>query len=253
MSSENKLYFSHDFYSRDNLSNLRMKCGLEGYGIYWCLVEIMHENGGEIKESDIDGIAYNLHTDASKILEVIENCDTFSSKKGVITSKRVLDNIKKREKISAIRREAVGQRWNKPDESELPEVKIGEDEERVTAAEQQQTVDFYVNNFDKMLNRWLDRATMEQLDGHNVYDYRNLFWGVINAVKDKKYVVVNGQKVPTYRYLEVLCSHIKQNNDISNLDKAIADVESRYEKGLIRNKMQYMIAALYNARNLDTK
>ena len=110
MSSENKLYFSHDFYSRDNLSNLRMKCGLEGYGIYWCLVEIMHENGGEIKESDIDGIAYNLHTDASKILEVIENCDTFSSKKGVITSKRVLDNIKKREKISAIRREAVGQR-----------------------------------------------------------------------------------------------------------------------------------------------
>ncbi len=31
MSSENKLYFSHDFYSRDNLSNLRMKCGLEGY------------------------------------------------------------------------------------------------------------------------------------------------------------------------------------------------------------------------------
>ena len=66
MSSENKLYFSHDFYSRDNLSNLRMKCGLEGYGIYWCLVEIMHENGGEIKESDIDGIAYNLHTDASK-------------------------------------------------------------------------------------------------------------------------------------------------------------------------------------------
>ena len=199
MSSENKLYFSHDFYSRDNLSNLRMKCGLEGYGIYWCLVEIMHENGGEIKESDIDGIAYNLHTDANKILEVIENCDTFSSKKGVITSKRVLDNIKKREKISAIRRNAVGQRWNKPDESELPEVKIGDDEERVTAAEQQQAVDFYVNNFDKMLNRWLDRATMEQLDGHNVYDYRNLFWGVINAVKDKKYVVVNGQKVPTCR------------------------------------------------------
>ena len=94
---------------------------------------------------------------------------------------------------------------------------------------------------------------MGQLDGHNVYDYKNLFWSVINAVKDKKYVVVNGQKVPTYRYLEILCSHIKQNNDISNLDKAIADVESRYEKGLIRNKMQYMIAALYNARNLDTK
>lgn len=81
MSSENKLYFSHDFYSRDNLSNLRMKCGLEGYGIYWCLVEIMHENGGKIKESDIDGIAYNLHTDVEKIQEVIKNCDTFISKK----------------------------------------------------------------------------------------------------------------------------------------------------------------------------
>lgn len=251
--SENKLYFSHDYYSRDNLSNLRMKCGLEGYGIYWCLVEIMHENGGEIKESDIEGIAYNLHTDENKILDVINSCDTFAVKKGVISSKRVIDNIKKREKISAIRREAVGQRWNKPDESELPEVKIFSDDEHAPE-ESQRAIDFYVNNFEKWINDSLDNLKDNELFSHSVFDYRNLYLSVINEVKDKEYVVVNGQKIPTYLYLQTIMKFIhKKDNNIVNLDKAISDVERRYEKGLIKNKLKYMVAALYNAANLDTK
>lgn len=253
MSSENKLYFSHDFYSRDNLSNLRMKCGLEGYGIYWCLVEIMHENGGKIKESDIDGIAYNLHTDVEKIQEVIKNCDTFISKKGVITSKRVLDNIEKREKISAIRREAVAQRWNKPDESELPEVKMFSDDEHLPE-ERQRAVDFYVCGFEKWINDSLNNLSDSELFSHSVYDYRNLYLSVINEVKDKDYVVVNGQKIPTYLYLQTIMKFIhKKDNSIENLDKAVSDVEKRYAKGLIKNKLKYMVAALYNAANLDTK
>lgn len=251
--SENKLYFSHDYYSRDNLSNLRMKCGLEGYGIYWCLVEIMHENGGEIKESDIAGIAYNLHTDESKIQDVINSCDTFAVKKGVISSKRVIDNIKKREKISAIRREAVGQRWNKSDESELPDVKIFSDDEHAPE-ERQRAIDFYVNNFEKWINDSLDNLKDSELFSHSVFDYRNLYLSVINEVKDKEYVVVNGQKIPTYLYLQTIMKFIhKKDNNIVNLDKAISDVERRYEKGLIKNKLKYMVAALYNAANLDTK
>lgn len=251
--SENKLYFSHDYYSRDNLSNLRMKCGLEGYGIYWCLVEIMHENGGEIKESDIAGIAYNLHTDESKIQDVINSCDTFAVKKGVISSKRVIDNIKKREKISAIRREAVGQRWNKSDESELPDVKIFSDDEHAPE-ERQRAIDFYVNNFEKWINDSLDNLKDSKLFSHSVFDYRNLYLSVINEVKDKEYVVVNGQKIPTYLYLQTIMKFIhKKDNNIVNLDKAISDVERRYEKGLIKNKLKYMVAALYNAANLDTK
>lgn len=252
MSKKQKHYFSHDFHSRDSLSGLRMKCGLEGYGIYWCLVEMLHENDGTIKESDIEGIAYDLHTDAKKIEEVLQNCDTFVIKKGVISSKRVLDNIRKQKEISEKRREAADQRWNKPDDSELPEIKVS-DNEKMSPSEQQQAVDFYVNGFDDRLNRWLEKQSIQELHDHNIYDYKNLFWGVINAVKDKPYIVVNGQKVPTYKYLEVICGHVKDNNDISNLDKAISDVESRYNRGLIKNKLQYMIAALYNARNLDTK
>ena len=48
-----KDYFSHDYHSRDHLRDVRKDFGLEGYGLYWCIVEILHEQGGSIKETDI--------------------------------------------------------------------------------------------------------------------------------------------------------------------------------------------------------
>jgi len=41
-------------------------------------------------------------------------------------------------------------------------------------------------------------------------------------------------------------------DDITNLDKAIRDVERRYQQGKVKNKLQYMIAALFNSERLDT-
>jgi hypothetical protein len=43
------------------------------------------------------------------------------------------------------------------------------------------------------------------------------------------------------------------HSSIQNLDTAVRDVEKRYAQGKIKNKTNYMIAALYNAALMDTK
>lgn len=45
-------YFSHDYHSRKDPKCVALiqDFGASGYGIYWCLVEIMYEQGGKIKK-----------------------------------------------------------------------------------------------------------------------------------------------------------------------------------------------------------
>ena len=48
-----KEYFPHDYGARSKLVDVRKDYGLEGLGFYWCVIEILHEEGGYIKESRI--------------------------------------------------------------------------------------------------------------------------------------------------------------------------------------------------------
>lgn len=47
----------------------RAGLGLEGYGIYWVLIEKLYESGGRIA-ADFDAIAFDLRTDADKVKSV---------------------------------------------------------------------------------------------------------------------------------------------------------------------------------------
>ena len=91
------------------------------------------------------------------------------------------------------------------------------------------------------------------LGKHNVYDYRPLFRAVVEELRDKDYVAINRKNIPVYRVLQVINRHIKVHGSIQNLDTAVRDVEKRYAQGKIKNKTNYMIAALYNAALMDTK
>ena len=86
-------YFPHDYGARLSLRAVRKDYGLQGVGFYWCFVEILHEEDGYIKESDIVNIAYDLQVDAEMCEAIIRNYDLFTIKKGKIFSDRVLRNI----------------------------------------------------------------------------------------------------------------------------------------------------------------
>ncbi len=246
-----KDYFSHDYHAREHLRDVRKDWGLAGYGFYWCIVEILHENGGYIKESDVESIAYDLRVEPEMAKAILYNYDMFQIKKGKICSTRVLENLQKREEISQKRREAAEQRWERPDESEIPEIVISEEEGgKIPPAEMKKHREWYADNIEKAFNRWLDKTDLVLVDEKNVYDYRGLFEAIVQEVRNKDFLYINGQKVPTYYYLYKIQFLIK--DDITNLDKAIKDVERRYAQGKVKNKLQYMIAALFNAERLDT-
>jgi hypothetical protein len=112
-----KYYFQHDNYSRDDekLIEVRMKHQMAGIGVYWCLVEMLHEGNGYI-ETKPKLLAFQLQVDEQVINDVVEIC--FSVEDGKITCKRVKQNLSEREekfkkKQEIGRNNVLKGRWNK--------------------------------------------------------------------------------------------------------------------------------------------
>ena len=87
---------------------------MTGFGVYWALVEMLHEGNGFI-EMDAETIAYELQCDEQIVKDVIELCfDYFEDN---VTCDRVIENLKfRREKASAKSKQgtdAVNKRWDK--------------------------------------------------------------------------------------------------------------------------------------------
>lgn len=111
-----KFYFQHDNYSRDDekLIEVRMKHQMTGLGVYWCLVEMLHEGNGYI-ETKPKLLAFQLQVDEQVINDVVEIC--FSVEDDKITCNRVKQNLLYREEIKLKKSEAgkkgMSVRWNK--------------------------------------------------------------------------------------------------------------------------------------------
>lgn len=246
-----KDYFSHDYHSRDHLRDVRKDFGLAGYGLYWCIVEILHENGGSIKETDIEPIAYDLRADEDMLKAILYNYGMFQVKKGYVYSERVIDNLKKREEISEKRKQAAETRWQGDEGKPIPEMVLDKDDEVDDPDEAKQ---FYIEAMERMFETFMEENDIDDILGkHNVYDYRPLFKAVVEELRDKDYVAINRKNIPVHRVLQVINRHIKVHGSIQNLDNAVRDVEKRHTQGKIKNKTNYMIAALYNAALMDTK
>lgn len=109
MSDKNKMskpYFSHDIASRGDIKIKRLlhEQGYEGYGIYWAVVECLHEN--ELFESDIEVLADDLRISVEKLEKVLKT-DLFIWENGKVFSKRVEKNLAiQREKAEKAKRSA---------------------------------------------------------------------------------------------------------------------------------------------------
>ncbi len=113
-------YFSHDCNARNDskLQKLQMKCGLEGIGCYWCIIEMLYEEGGFISVDEYERIAFELRTKYDLIREVIETYGLFMFEGGKFTSKSVLKRIEKQREKSKKARESVQARWAKSDDNQ---------------------------------------------------------------------------------------------------------------------------------------
>ena len=112
--SKETFYFSHDYNARSDIKiqGLLLEHGAAGYGIYWIIVEILHEESDKrLKLSNLTyvAIARQASTSIEQVKAVVECCleyELFTEDNGYFFSKRILRNIEKRMDISEKRAKA---------------------------------------------------------------------------------------------------------------------------------------------------
>lgn len=106
-------YFSHDIFARENLKIKRLLGALqfEGYGIFWALIEFLHNNANKIKVDEVEIVAHDLGVEKEKIESIIYDFNLFFIKKNVISSRRVAKNFKLQKEKSKKAKESASKRW----------------------------------------------------------------------------------------------------------------------------------------------
>jgi hypothetical protein len=107
-------YFSHDYNARADrkLVNLNIKHGMEGIGVFWCLVEMLYEEGGHMP-LEYERFAFELRTDIKIVKSIINEFDLFVNDESKFWSESVLERLSKRYEKSEKARESVQKRWDR--------------------------------------------------------------------------------------------------------------------------------------------
>ena len=74
--SKDAYYFSHDSNARNDqrIMKIRMKYGIEGYGIYFGIIEILREQTDyKLTMDDVDSVSFDLRLDKDIIEDIILN------------------------------------------------------------------------------------------------------------------------------------------------------------------------------------
>lgn len=110
-----RLTFPHEYNARNNpkLQNVLSALGLEGIGLYWCLIEQLYEQGGKIPINQCNCIAFALHLDCNCIERIINDFGLFETDSQYFWSNRVLDAINQQVSLSEKRKSASQKRWQK--------------------------------------------------------------------------------------------------------------------------------------------
>ena len=110
-----RLTFPHEYNARNNpkLQNVLSALGLEGIGLYWCLIEQLYEQGGKIPINQCNCIAFALHLDCNCIERIINDFGLFETDGQYFWSNRVLDAINQQVSLSEKRKSASQKRWQK--------------------------------------------------------------------------------------------------------------------------------------------
>lgn len=121
MSSPKQSYFfSHDSNARNDIKviKLRRTLGLEGYGIYWCLIEMLRDQADhQLPLDSIEDIAYQINTSHEKITAVIKNFGLFKLTTEHFQSERLIRSMALYKELSEYGKQGAAKRWNKPQQS----------------------------------------------------------------------------------------------------------------------------------------
>ncbi|MDR0682035.1 MAG: DUF4373 domain-containing protein [Dysgonamonadaceae bacterium] len=115
----NNSYFSHDSNARNDekIVDLRLKHGMEGYGVYFAILERMRENKDYFHVKDYNIIAFDLRVSNALVKSVIEDFGLFqcAGDGSRFYSESFLKRMKAKDDVSKSRsengRKGAGKRW----------------------------------------------------------------------------------------------------------------------------------------------
>lgn len=98
-------YFPHDFNARNDakLVELRMDMGNKGIGIYWSVIEMLYEEGGQMELSKLKAVAFAINEELTNVQQVVQHYDLFEYDENFFWSNTVLNRLKNIKKISDAR------------------------------------------------------------------------------------------------------------------------------------------------------
>lgn len=110
--AKDTFYFSHDYNARtdDKIKHLLRKFGMNGYGIYWAIIEDLYNNANEL-QTHYDSIAYDLRVEESMVKSIINDFDLFQIDNGFFGSLSVERRLNERNEKSKKARESALYRW----------------------------------------------------------------------------------------------------------------------------------------------
>ena len=133
-----KPYFSHDIGTKSDEKIIRLMFDFRknkndfsesilkelvahaAYGIYWEIIEYLHENSLNIDELDM--LADELRVDSEILKRILNNYELFKTVDGKYISERVLRNLKLQEEKSDKARASVNARYSRRRSCSQPEV-----------------------------------------------------------------------------------------------------------------------------------
>ncbi len=268
-----KDYFSHDYHARSDLRGILKDWGLAGIGFYWCFVEILHENGGVVKEADLESIAFELRADPELCQGVVRNYDLFTVKGGKVSSDRVRRNLKKRSEISEARKKAADARWGDTEGGKTPS-----DEENGEAAQKpvpadgmpacgtggflgadekqshKESMDWYKNWFAEKFDAFEEKACKNgytsEFDEHPVWGVRGIFENIVEAVAPYPITKIGRRNIKTLDFISTIKWFVYTDTTLEALAQVIREVNEKADNGEIKNKQNYLISALYQAAKM---
>jgi uncharacterized protein YdaU (DUF1376 family) len=108
-----KTYFIHESSSFNDykIIKLRSKLGIEAYGIFWAVLELLFNEENKLCIDDYDALAFSLQCDSTKLKQVIEDFDLFVVEDGCFYSKRLNNHLEDINTKSNKAKENANKRW----------------------------------------------------------------------------------------------------------------------------------------------
>jgi len=109
-----KTYFNHqsNSFTDYKIIKMRSKLGIESYGIFWAVLELLFNEENKLCINDYDALAFSLQCDPNILKQVIEDFDLFVVDDGCFYSKRLHNHIEEINTKSAKAKESINKRWN---------------------------------------------------------------------------------------------------------------------------------------------